>query len=292
VNVYLVQSGGGWILIDTGFNKEEVWTRLTTELAACGVAPETLRHIVLTHVHPDHSGLVPRLRELSGAPVWLHEEDARMLDEMHTTPVYRDSMEQELAVAETPENLRAEVRALHERLLGMFPHFQPDRFLAEGSRFETVLGPLHSVWTPGHSPGHCCLYAPECRLLFSGDHVLQDLLPHAGFIPGQDMLATYLGTFERLRELEVERILPSHGVPFAGLGQWLDRTEATHRRRMARVKALKAEGLTPHEMVRVIWPRDLRTMDYQLALTRVLGYLERLARQSRQEAGSIASEGV
>jgi glyoxylase-like metal-dependent hydrolase (beta-lactamase superfamily II) len=44
-------------------------------------------------------------------------------------------------------------------------------------------GPNHPlclivIETPGHSPGHCCLYEPNKRILFSGDHLLKEITPN------------------------------------------------------------------------------------------------------------------
>lgn len=273
VNVYLVRSAGAWLLVDTGPPGEDSWQELAGALSACGVPPERIGAIVLTHAHPDHIGHASALRELTGAPVWLHPADrAMLLDIVARPPEIREI----LVAAGTPEEMWPEVEAAHARLTGHFRPLPGTLDLSEDSAFETCLGPLRVIHTPGHAPGHCCLEAGG--VVLSGDHVLPDMLPHAGFIPGQDALGDYLDTIPRLLLLEVRLVLPSHGLPFDGWRAWLERARQTHLRRLARVEALRAEGRTPHEMVRTMWPRELRAVDYQLALTRVLGYLGHLDR--------------
>ena len=71
------------------------------------------------------------------------------------------------------------------------PH-APDWLLEGGEKIPVRGGTLEVVWTPGHSPGHVCLYSPEQRYLISGDHILESITPNIGWHPGTDMLAQYL----------------------------------------------------------------------------------------------------
>lgn len=279
VNVYLVRATDGWLLIDTGPPGEGTWGELTEALAGCGVAPDAIREIVLTHAHPDHIGQAVALRALTGARVWLHPDDAAMLEEILESPPGILGI---LREAGTPEELWPAVEEAHRRLTGHFRPVPGTVALTEERRFDTCLGPLRPVLTPGHAPGHCCLAAGG--VVFSGDHVLPETLPHAGFIPGLDALGDYLATFPKLRAMDVRLILPSHGLPFNEWHAWLDRAEETHLRRLERVRILREEGRTPHETVRTLWQRELRPVDYQLALTRVLGYLRHL--DSGTQAGA------
>jgi glyoxylase-like metal-dependent hydrolase (beta-lactamase superfamily II) len=78
VNVYLVPCKGGWILVDTGMNTPGTLERLE----GAGVELASIQRIVLTHVHPDHSGLAAVLRERTGAEVWMHSEEDRVLESL------------------------------------------------------------------------------------------------------------------------------------------------------------------------------------------------------------------
>ena len=61
VNVYLAESTGGPVLVDTGWDTPETLVALREALGRLGARPEDLGLIVLTHAHPDHCGLAPRL---------------------------------------------------------------------------------------------------------------------------------------------------------------------------------------------------------------------------------------
>src|SRR6185437_13134090 len=101
--------------------------------------------------------------------------------------------------------------------------------LLEGAELLSIDGgALHAVWTPGHSPGHCCFYWPQRRVLFSGDHLLPKISPNIGLHPqsGADPLDDYIESLTRVEQLEVDLVLPAHGDPFTD-----------HRGRIATIKA-------------------------------------------------------
>lgn len=267
------------MLIDTGLDTRESADALAAAMAGFGVEPSQLRHIVLTHMHPDHSGRANQLRDISGATVWLHPADANFLLRLKSTSGPYELLDEAMREAGTPEPTRVEVRASYEKLAQLFPMLSPDALLEDGQSIESGIGPLEILWTPGHSPGHCCLYAREMKVLFSGDHVIDEITPHIGWLPGEDTQGQYLGTLDRLDELDVDRILASHGQPFGGLRQWTKGVRERHAGRAAEIRQHQQDGVTlTDDLVRRLWPRQLRPLDYQLALMEVLAHLEHARR--------------
>lgn len=283
INVYLVACPGGWLMVDTGLDIPESWDALTGTLAELGVDPSQLRHIITTHLHSDHCGQAARLRDLSGAQVWMHRADADLLMNLKTSEEHFEALsallEREGAATESiPSVLNS-----YRRLLATFPALSPDGYLEEGQVFETFAGPLMVMHLPGHSPGLCALSGPG--FLISSDHVLEDTHPHVGWLPGYDTLGDYLGTLDRLAELDGARILPAHGNTFEGLAAWAEE-ERNHRTgRAAEIRAYREEGLTlGDDLVRRLWRRELRPLDYQLAMTEVEAFAEH-ERRFREQAG-------
>jgi len=271
VNVYLLRAHGSWILIDTGLGLPAVFDELAAALTQVGVEPAQLSLILLTHVHPDHSGNAPALARLSGAPIFVHRADVELLDWIlrpgsaaaaHLGLTF-------LAAGADPQRVSA-VSTAAARLFTLFPPIIAGRFINDGDSVPTFHGPLIVIHTPGHSPGHVCFHLPECGLLFSGDTVLAATFPHVGFVDGHDCFGDFLSTVDRLESLPPVRVLPSHGLPFEGLDVWVSRTRAEALRRLSATRALAAEGLNPAQIVARIWQRDLGPVDYQLALTSIL----------------------
>lgn len=271
VNVYLVRRRDGWLLIDTGPAAADLFPAL--EAAGCRV--EEIRLIALTHLHPDHTGNAERLRQMSGAPVWMHAEDTLLLHEITATTRRRDQFVRALAEGGVEAPLAAPVLESYERLARSFTPLRPDGELTGGQRLESEIGPLEVIWTPGHSPGHVCFYAAEARLLFAGDHLIEDVTPYVAWLPGRDSLGEYLDTLPRLAALDIGLVLSAHGAPWTGHREWLERTRVRHAARAQSIaEALMERPRTPAELVASLWSRDLKPIEYQMAFAQVMAHLE------------------
>jgi glyoxylase-like metal-dependent hydrolase (beta-lactamase superfamily II) len=283
VNIYLVRSEDGWILVDTGFGVPGIFDELADGFAYVGVVPADLRQILLTHVHPDHGGNAPRLSAMSGAPIRLHTADAELLKWI-LRPGSAERMGERLLDAGAEPAKVAETVEACTRLFSLFPPLPDALPLRDGESIPTALGPLEVIHTPGHSPGHVCFYLRERGVLLSGDTVLEGIFPNVGIADGHDCFGEFLATLDRLQTLPEPRILPAHGLPFGGLDAWCVRTRADALKRLRRVRTLREEGLTPAAITRRLWDRDLRPFDLQLALTTVLGQILHLDRIETEQA--------
>ena len=67
VNSYLIRGDKGYLLVDTGWNSRESFDSLQKQLAEIGADIKDISQIVVTHIHPDHYGLVGELKRLSQA---------------------------------------------------------------------------------------------------------------------------------------------------------------------------------------------------------------------------------
>jgi glyoxylase-like metal-dependent hydrolase (beta-lactamase superfamily II) len=155
VNCFIIRTGGKTILVDTGGGTTMATLgRLPASLRSAGVAPEDLEHILLTHLHRDHSnGLI----DATGAAVFpkaeinLHEEEAKFyLDRSFT-----DS---------DPERWR---NGAAEARRNLAPYRDRIRRFRNGEVFPGVTAtPL-----PGHTPGHTGFLVQSGgeRLLIWGD---------------------------------------------------------------------------------------------------------------------------
>lgn len=87
--------------------------------------------------------------------------------------------------------------------------FRVDRELQEGDRLETALAAFQVLHTPGHAPGHLCLYDEAARLVVAGDMIAAE-----GSIlidPEDGHMGRYLASLERLIALEPRGVVPAHG---------------------------------------------------------------------------------
>jgi glyoxylase-like metal-dependent hydrolase (beta-lactamase superfamily II) len=74
VNAHLVRGDNGCILVDAGIPGSE--RKIARVLAQRGLSFNDIKLIIVTHAHTDHAGSAARLRQLSGAPILAHGDDA------------------------------------------------------------------------------------------------------------------------------------------------------------------------------------------------------------------------
>lgn len=279
VNVYLVRLHDGWMLMDTGLATSHSYAELTAQLAHIGVPLQSIRQILLTHTHPDHVGQAKRLLAETGAQLFMSADER---DQLHRAAASSDQpewLDNTLHRAGVPPVL---IETIENSFVKMRPQFQPlvpDRILNDSEVMETAIGPLELHLTPGHSPGHMCLYNRDQRILFSGDHILQSITPNIGWLPGRDALAEFFASLERVRPIEAETILPGHGKPFSGHADWITATRGHHDDRCRKiVDSLDAGPRTAHQLVSDLWARPLAPFHHRFAVFEVLAHLEFLLR--------------
>src|ERR1700728_358743 len=73
VNFYLLEDPGGLVLVDGGLPGH--LPQLRSYLDGAGHSLGDIRAVLLTHAHPDHTGVAAAARQ-AGADVWVHERDA------------------------------------------------------------------------------------------------------------------------------------------------------------------------------------------------------------------------
>lgn len=176
-NVYLIMDKIP-ALIDTGMDPEPTIRKIEKYMD-----PKDIELIILTHSHHDHSGGVTRMKEVTGAKVLIHEDEAGFMGDDLATVAY---------------------------LFGKSsPDIKVDGTLNEGDVIDLGEWKLEVIHTPGHSPGCISLYERRAKVLFSGDTVFPQ-----GNIGRTDLFAgcteDLIKSIERLVELDVEVLYPGH----------------------------------------------------------------------------------
>jgi glyoxylase-like metal-dependent hydrolase (beta-lactamase superfamily II) len=285
VNVFLFVDGDDVDLLDCGMNSGESLELLRTTLQDLG--GKRLRRLVVTHIHPDHYGAAGVLAGPGKADLYLHRLEVPLV---HPRYVELEQLVIEVrkyllvngVPADEAEVLSNSQRALSQVVAPAEPAVQLDG--AETLTMGHVT--LHVVWTPGHSPGHICLHAPELGLLFAGDHVLPDLSPNIGLHPQStpDPLHEYLDGLRRVAALEPRQVLPAHGRPFADIRGRVETLIDHHRRRMDQVMGIvEGHELTGWEVALQLWGVREQLYEKRLALQEGLAHLQALAVDGKLE---------
>jgi glyoxylase-like metal-dependent hydrolase (beta-lactamase superfamily II) len=283
VNVFLFADGDEADLLDCGMNSEESVESIRRALSHLGA--KRLRRLVVTHIHPDHYGAAGIFAGEELADLYIHRLEVplvnpRYVELEHLVAEVRTYLLVNGVPADEAEVLSNSQRALSQVVKTAEPSVQLDgaELLDMGRRR------LRVEWTPGHSPGHICLYDPKEKLLFAGDHMLPELSPNIGLHPQStpDPLHEYLEGLRRLAAYLPTLILPAHGRPFTDAPGRVAVLVAHHKRRLDRIVEIVARrSLSGWEVALELWgPRD-NLYEKRLALQEGLAHLQALAVEGR-----------
>jgi len=234
VNVWLVDGGDAWALVDTGTALEASRDALVGALSGLGLGPGDLAAVIGTHHHPDHFGASETLRELGAGEFLLHEAELERIEyalAAGADDMIRHSRRHGIPIPDRPVDAPSPMD-VWSRVFR--PTRRIDRFLVDGDEVRVGRRRFEVVATPGHTPGHCCLHEPETGLLIVGDHLLPKISPHVGvYATGpRNPLADYLASLEKVARLEVSLVCPAHGGVYADHRHRARQLVAHHEHRM------------------------------------------------------------
>jgi hydroxyacylglutathione hydrolase len=167
------------IIIDPGDEIDRIHRRLTT----LGL---TLKQILITHAHIDHVGGALKLKALTGAPIFLNENDLPLLQMMAAQAAW-------LGI-DTPETA------------------PPDEGLADGRQVGLEHYPAHVIHTPGHTQGSVCLHFEPLKMVLAGDTLFRGSIGRTD-LPGGNGEQIIESIHARLLTLPDDtRVIPGHGT--------------------------------------------------------------------------------
>jgi len=296
INTYLVKGDDGYLLIDTGWNTKDAFNSLKKQLADGGVDGKEINRIVVTHAHPDHYGLAGELKNLFGATLAFHQLEK---DFIETRYVSMDELLKELGswlhTNGVPPDRLAELQKASLPMLKFVTPALPDTTLHGGETITVGDFNFEVIPTPGHAPGHICLYEPDKKILFSGDHILPRITPHVGIHPqsGSNPLGDYLDSLNQLKKLEVDLVLPGHEQPFTEFKDRIEGIILHHRMRNAEIMgALGYESKTAFQLTtEITWLHDIKgvgwhklgTWDRRIAILETAAHLEAMRAKGELE---------
>ncbi|MDO8567983.1 MAG: MBL fold metallo-hydrolase [Dehalococcoidales bacterium] len=257
LNSYLIKTPDRCLIIDTGLNREECQTAMMAALESLGVDLNRTDFFI-THMHSDHLGMVGTLATATST-VYFNEKEADLVKAEKRLPRYARLDAIFLANGFPAEELKEAVannpgRRFHlQRLM----NFSIKR---EGDYID--IGDYHfrCIQTPGHSPGHICLYEESKKILVSGDLILFNITPNISFwLEMEDPLTLYLSSLDKVYSLDVDIVLPGHRSIMPDHRKRIRELRAHHEARMDEaLSALEDGEKTAYEVApRISW--DIRS---------------------------------
>jgi glyoxylase-like metal-dependent hydrolase (beta-lactamase superfamily II) len=278
VNCFFLTGDGHVDMIDCGMRQDESLDLIRQALAHLGGA---LRRLVVTHIHPDHYGAAGVLIGEFGAELYLHRLEIPLVHPRYLElETLVDEVGQWLELNGVPA---AEAEEMKNASRSLRDFVQPGSVAVQLDGAETLeLGnrSLRVEWTPGHSPGHICLFDADDGLLFAGDQLLPDLSPNIGLHPQStpNPLDEYLATLIRLRNLEPTLVLPAHGRPFSDVDPRVDKMLQHHERRKEQIVGIVGDReCSAWEVAVDLWGDRRNVYEKRLMLQEALAHLQSLA---------------
>ncbi len=192
VNAGIIQTQDAIIFIDAGmsaYSGEYLWN-----LAKAKMNGSEDIYLILTHKDTDHCFGMGEICK-HGAQIIAHTETARVI-------------ENNLDITQNPIANRIRKEYAAEDVLGNAALKKPDRIISDDITLH--LGKdVEILSVPGHTPGDIAVYIPESRVLFAGDAILQGMDPYIR--PDSISIKDWIDNLDRLRELDIEWIVPGHG---------------------------------------------------------------------------------
>jgi glyoxylase-like metal-dependent hydrolase (beta-lactamase superfamily II) len=174
--VYIVGKGEVAV-IDPGPHDEAHFEALKAALAG-----ETVKYVLVTHGHSDHSPLAKPLADWAGCSVYAKDCGQ---------PTAKGELGSEDDVG-----------------------FAPDIIVKDGDTFSGPDWTLEVVETPGHTASHICFDLKEENACLSGDHIMGWSTTIVA--PPDGDMSDYFDSLDKIEARGFETLWPTHGAPIAG----------------------------------------------------------------------------
>ncbi len=284
VNIFALDDGDGWCVVDTGFDSKRgraVWQALIDG----PLRAKPITRVLVTHYHPDHIGLAG----------WLQAQGAELIT-TRTSWLYARMLCLDVQSTATPEAMQFYRRAglseqaLHKRATDRPFNFAdvvaplPPAFtrIAEGDSFHAA----GRDWTVrighGHAPEHATLWTEG--IVLGGDQLLPGISANIGVYPTEpeaDPLTEWLDSCRAFmpHARQADLILPGHKLPFTGLPFRLTQMIENHESALIRLLDHLQTPRVTRQCFVPLFKREIDGSAEGMALVEAVAHLNTLLRR-------------
>ncbi len=293
VNIYALDEGDSWTIIDTGLKSRlsvEIWEKVLQ--GPLGGKP--VGRVILTHHHPDHIGMAGWLQARFGCEL-LASRTSWLMARMLILDVEDRPTEEALALWRATGmdaavyDARKDVRPFnfadicHPLPVGYTRLKQGDVLRAGGRDWDIHTG-------NGHAPEHLTFWSRDDNLVLAGDQIIASISPNIGVYPTEpaaNPLADWFEACTRLGDLARpdHLVLSGHKLPFTGLPLRMRQLAENHHSALARLREHLTTPRVAGECFAPLFKRKIDHGTYGLALVEALAHLNYL-----YQAGEISRQ--
>jgi len=286
INLWALEDGAGWTLVDTGMQTEETVAAWQAVLEG-PLAGRPVKRVICTHMHPDHIGMAGWLTRRFDCPLWISRLEyltcrTLVADTGREAPpdairFYRGAGWDSAAL----ERYKARFGGF-----GKMVYALPDSYRRITAGDEVLIGDRawRAVVGRGHSPEHVCLYCPQLGVLISGDQVLPRITPNVSVFPTEPDADPLTDWLESLAAIALAvpgevLVLPSHNDPFHGLHARIQQLIDGHERALLRLTEALREPKTASEVFELLFRRRVDGEVLAMATGESIAHLNCLLRR-------------
>jgi glyoxylase-like metal-dependent hydrolase (beta-lactamase superfamily II) len=286
INLWALEDGEGWTLVDTGMQTEDTVAAWQAVLAG-PMAGRPVKRVICTHMHPDHIGMAGWLTRRFDCSLWISR-----LEYLTCRTLVADTGREA-----PPDAIRfyraagwdSEALERYKTRFGGFGkmvHALPDSYRRIAAGDEILIGGRSwlVVVGRGHSPEHACLYCPQLRLLISGDQVLPRITSNVSVFPTEpdaDPLSDWLESLASVASAVPDEVLvlPSHNDPFHGLHARIQQLIDGHEQALLRLHETLLEPKTASDVFHLLFRRRIGSEVLAMATGESIAHLNCLMRR-------------
>jgi glyoxylase-like metal-dependent hydrolase (beta-lactamase superfamily II) len=282
INLWLLEDGEGWTVVDSGFATDEArghWDRILTQ----NLRGKPVTRVIITHFHPDHIGLCDWLCKRYNAMAWMTKAEFLQAHTVWARGVTTGpELLRDMMVHHGLDAPRLKWIAERENL---YPRGVPSLPSMHGRLRENDVVTIGShdwrvIIGHGHSPEHASLYCESLGVFIAGDMLLPRISTNVSVWPAEpeaDPVGDFLDSLSRYATLPPETlVLPAHGLPFRGLHARVQALHAHHQVRLDHVLAACERPQAAVDMLPVLFDRTFDDHHVLFAMGEAIAHLNYL----------------
>jgi glyoxylase-like metal-dependent hydrolase (beta-lactamase superfamily II) len=294
INLWLVEEGAGWTVVDTGIGNADtraLWERI--------LEGKRVERVIVTHYHPDHAGNAAWLCQRFGADLWMTQGEYLTAHAVRTSTAGYTA-DAVLAVFRRnglDEKRAAAMAGGRNRYAALVPEFPFSyRRIIEGDEVPIGRHRWRAIIGHGHAPEHLSLFSKAANVLIAGDMLLSTISTNVSvwsIDPEGDPLRLFLDSVSRYRDLpEDVLVLPSHGKPFRGAHRRIEELESHHRERLGELtESIREKPKSAFELLQVLFRRPLDAHQTFFAMGEAIAHLHYLYYAGRAKR-AVDADGI